>query len=88
MPATQPITALGIKPTQEGLVLLLQDRSIIVPWGKCSAKLAAASEKVRMEAELSPGGYGVHWPLLDEDLSVHGLIKNWENSPGSGPGSR
>jgi uncharacterized protein DUF2442 len=79
MPATQPITALGIKPTQEGLVLLLQDRSITVPWEKCSARLAKAGEAARMEAELSPGGYGIHWPSLDEDLSVQGLVKISEN---------
>jgi Protein of unknown function (DUF2442) len=84
---TQPITALGIKPTQEGLVLLLQDRSITVPWEKCSEKLATASETARMEAELSPGGYGIHWPLLDEDLSVQGLIKTSENGPPPKPGS-
>ena len=78
VPTTQPITAVGIKPTHEGLVLILQDRNVIVPWKKCSAILGSASEKQRMRAELSPGGYGVHWPLLDEDLSVHGLIKNSE----------
>ena len=88
MPATQPITALAIKLTQEGLVLILQDRSITVPWEKCSASLAMANEAARMEAELSPGGYGVHWPLLDEDLSVQGLIKNSENALVPGPGSR
>jgi hypothetical protein len=21
-----------------------------------------------------PGGYGIHWPLLDEDVSVGGLV--------------
>jgi hypothetical protein len=78
MPTTQPVTAVGIKPTHEGLVLILGDRNITVPWQKCSATLASANETARMEAELSPGGYGVHWPLLDEDLSVHGLIKNSE----------
>jgi hypothetical protein len=88
MRTTQPIIAVGIKPTHEGLVLILEDRSITVPWERCSRMLSTASETARMEAELSPGGYGIHWPLLDEDLSVHGLIKNWENSPGSGPGSR
>ncbi len=25
-------------------------------------------------AELSPGGYGIHWALLDEDLSLGGLV--------------
>jgi len=73
---TQPITAVGIKPTPEGLVLILEESSVTVPWEKCSAMLSTASEAARMEAELSPGGYGIHWPSLDEDLSVHGLLKN------------
>ena len=30
----------------------------------------------RRRAELSPGGYGIHWPLLDEDLSIGGLWRN------------
>jgi hypothetical protein len=28
-----------------------------------------------LAAELSPGGYGIHWPLLDEDLSISGLLR-------------
>ena len=23
---------------------------------------------------ISPSGYGIHWPLLDEDLSIDGLL--------------
>jgi Protein of unknown function (DUF2442) len=38
-------------------------------------RLAAATEQERLAAELSPGGYGIHWPLIDEDLSVNGLLK-------------
>ena len=24
--------------------------------------------------EISPSGYGIHWPLLDEDVSIDGLL--------------
>jgi len=24
---------------------------------------------------VSPSGYGIHWPELDEDLSIDGMIK-------------
>ncbi|MCA1752818.1 MAG: DUF2442 domain-containing protein [Flavobacteriales bacterium] len=24
---------------------------------------------------VSPSGYGVHWPLIDEDISFAGLLK-------------
>jgi hypothetical protein len=28
----------------------------------------------RNNFEVSPSGYGIHWPLIDEDLSIDGLI--------------
>ena len=28
-----------------------------------------------MAFKVSPSGYGIHWPLIDEDLSFNGLIK-------------
>lgn len=39
-----------------------------------SKKLAAASAFERESFEISPSGYGIHWPLLDEDLSIDGLL--------------
>jgi hypothetical protein len=38
-----------------------------------SSTLAGASEEERNNFEISPSGYGIHWPLLDEALSVDGL---------------
>jgi Protein of unknown function (DUF2442) len=29
-----------------------------------------------MNFEVSPSGYGIHWPELDEDLSIDGMIKS------------
>ncbi|HXT59786.1 MAG TPA: DUF2442 domain-containing protein [Pirellulales bacterium] len=75
MRRTDPITAEGFEVTSEALILTLADGSLSIPWSKCSAKLAAASDAERRQAELSPGGYGIHWPLLDEDLSVGGLVR-------------
>jgi hypothetical protein len=39
-----------------------------------SRKLANASPVEQKKFEVSPSGYGIHWPLLDEDLSVDGLL--------------
>ncbi|MFM2285828.1 MAG: hypothetical protein RLZZ543_1325 [Bacteroidota bacterium] len=43
---------------------------------KISKKLANADEIKRMMYKISPSGYGIHWPLIDEDLSIDGLLKN------------
>ncbi|HEY3136005.1 MAG TPA: DUF2442 domain-containing protein [Blastocatellia bacterium] len=41
---------------------------------KISRRLANASAVERERFEISPSGYGIHWPLIDEDLSVDGLL--------------
>ena len=76
MQTTEPITATAIETTGDALVLVLADRRVRIPWERCSTRLAGATELARATAELSPGGYGVHWPLLDEDLSIGGLIRH------------
>ena len=40
-----------------------------------SKRLASASDKEKLKFEVSPSGYGIHWPELDEDLSIDGMIK-------------
>lgn len=39
-----------------------------------SPLLAAATEEERSTFKVSPSGYGIHWPLVDEDLSIDGLL--------------
>ena len=39
-----------------------------------SQRLAEATEQEQQTFEISPSGYGSHWPLLDEDLSIDGLL--------------
>ena len=39
-----------------------------------SAALARATPQQRKHFLVSPSGYGIHWPDIDEDLSIDGLI--------------
>jgi len=39
-----------------------------------SSLLEKASEIERKTFEISSSGYGIHWPLLDEDISIDGLL--------------
>jgi len=41
-----------------------------------SRRLPKASKLERETFKISPSGYGIHWPLIDEDLSIPGLLKN------------
>jgi Protein of unknown function (DUF2442) len=38
-------------------------------------RLEAATEADRAKWEVCATGYGIHWPWIDEDLSVDGLLK-------------
>jgi len=42
---------------------------------KISPILAKANDKQRNNFTISPAGYGINWPDLDEDLSIEGLIR-------------
>ncbi len=57
------------------ICLLVDGTSIKLPLEKISKKLAAASETERNLFTISPSGYGIHWPLIDEDLSIEHLLK-------------
>jgi len=60
---------------REGKVFfLLEDgREIGAPL-KWYPKLNQASEDELLDFEISPGGYGVHWNKVDEDLSAYGML--------------
>ncbi|MBU4524225.1 MAG: DUF2442 domain-containing protein [Desulfomicrobium sp.] len=44
------------------------------PLKAISPLLANASPRELGTFEVSPSGYGIHWPLLDEDLSIDALL--------------
>jgi hypothetical protein len=47
-----------------------------------SGILANAKEEEQQAFEVSPSGYGIHWPLIDEDISIDGLL-GIEHKPNS-----
>jgi hypothetical protein len=57
------------------MVLEVDGRSFRLAVADASPRLASASEVQRRFFRISPSGYGIHWPELDEDLSVDGLIR-------------
>ena len=56
------------------VVGLMDGRSMSVPliW---YPRLFQATKRQRDNWKISGGGYGIHWPLIDEDLSVEGLLR-------------
>jgi hypothetical protein len=57
------------------LVLIADNQTIKLKLKEISVKLAKATSEELKDFKISPSGYGIHWRLLDEDLSVNGLLK-------------
>ena len=63
-----------VKVTDDSIVAQLADgRMVSVPlaW---SWRLADATPAQRRRFEIIGSGEGIHWPDVDEDISVHGML--------------
>jgi len=63
-----------VKVTSDAIIAYLVDgRVLSVPlvW---SWRLSEATTKQRVRFELIGDGQGVHWPDIDEDISVEGML--------------
>lgn len=72
---TADIRVKSVTIDHERLVVELQDgRAIAAPlaW---YPRLAKATPEQRLNWEIGGGGYGIHWPDVDEDLSTEGLLR-------------
>jgi hypothetical protein len=56
------------------LVLTIDGEKRIFQLKEISSLLQQASDQERNTFEISPAGYGIHWPLLDEDISLDALL--------------
>jgi hypothetical protein len=58
------------------LILNIDGRVFAFSFEKFSDKLKNANEEERSIYKVSPSGYGIHWPLIDEDISIDALLKS------------
>lgn len=61
------------------MILLVDNSQVNVTLNEVSQKLLNATDDLRNDYIISPSGTGIHWPKLDEDLSVRGLISQFGN---------
>lgn len=65
----------GIKFDNGYLSLMIDNHLVEIKLADISKKLANATTQERNDFKISPSGYGISWRLLDEDLSINGLLK-------------
>ncbi len=64
----------NVTVTDDTLSVDLEDgRTIAVPIG-WDPRLAHGTPAERGNFQISGAGYGIHWPELDEDIGVEGLL--------------
>lgn len=76
---------LDVSFSDDSLCVALRDgRKISVPltW---YPRLLHASVQQRNNWKLAGGGYGIHWPDLDQDLSTEGLLRGAPAPRSQGP---
>ena len=75
--------AVDVRVSEEALVVVLADgREVSVPisW---FPRLSHAEPKHRLIWELIGQGHGIHWPELDEDISVENLLLGQPSGEGA-----
>jgi hypothetical protein len=56
------------------MILKIDNKSYEFKLKDISLKLLKASKKEREAYKIICSGYGINWPLVDEDLSIDGLL--------------
>jgi hypothetical protein len=73
----------NVTVTEDTLSVDLDDgRTILVPIG-WYPRLAHGTLAERASFEISGAGYGIHWPDLDEDIGVEGLLTGKKSTESS-----
>jgi len=64
-----------LKITADKLKIYIDHKFYEFGLAQVSDKLKAANDIERNTFIISRSGYGIHWPLIDEDISIDGLLK-------------
>jgi hypothetical protein len=64
----------SVKVSYGVLVAVVDGKPLSIDLRTLSPLLQKASDGDLAIFEVSPSGYGIHWPLIDEDISIDGLL--------------
>lgn len=68
------LSILSLQVNENNLIAEISDgRTVSIPVAWFPRLVSAPIEDLK-DFELSPSGYGIHWPKLDEDISVRAFV--------------
>ncbi len=73
-PDRHPPLAVGVEATEQGLKVRLNDGRVLIAPLDWFPRLAHATSEELGRWEFIGQGLGIHWPDLDEDVSVESLL--------------
>lgn len=76
----ETIRAVAVQVTDSMLVVDLEDGRVLQVPLEWFPTLLKASVAARQDVRLVGRGIGLHWPDLDEDLSISGLLRGQSNA--------
>ncbi|MCX6586166.1 MAG: DUF2442 domain-containing protein [Acidobacteria bacterium] len=68
------ILAREISASETHLTILTHRGKTEIRWEMISERLSQATSVERTRCQLSPSGYSIRWPLLDEDLGIGEML--------------
>ena len=64
----------NVRSEKRALSLTIDGVKIVCELKDISPLLTGANDEERAAFRISPSGYGIHWYLIDEDVSINGLL--------------
>jgi hypothetical protein len=64
-----------VRVSGDYLVATINDKEYRWLFSNISGPLADATDAQRRDFRIALSGYGIHWPQVDEDLSIGGLMR-------------
>jgi hypothetical protein len=63
-----------IEFTDDEMTITIDGKQYHFQLNEISSRLNNAPDSERRNYQISPSGYGIYWPAIDEDLSIDGLL--------------
>lgn len=82
--AVETAAAKNVRITDRALIVELRDGRVVSVPLAWYPRLADGSPAERRRWELLGPGIGIHWPALDEDISVEGLLQGLPSGESEG----
>lgn len=70
------IEAIDFHPELDVMLIVLNTKAVLHQRISSYKLLRSADKQTLLQYELTGNGTGVHWPLLDEDLSLKGFLQD------------